>query len=67
MAEKVAVLHRGRAETRPSGNPGIAPSIFRRERCCGGRAVRISHATAVVNGVGGALSKRLEREKARMN
>ncbi len=28
---------------------------------------RISHATALINAVGRALSKRLEREKARMN
>jgi hypothetical protein len=32
-------------------------------RVCG---VRISHTTAVINAVGRALSKRLEREKARM-
>jgi hypothetical protein len=31
------------------------------------RGVRISHTTAVINGVDRALSKRLEREKARMN
>ena len=37
--------------------------IFRRGRCCGLRGVRISHTNAVINAVGRALSKRLEREK----
>jgi len=41
--------------------------IFRRGRCCGVRGLRISHTTAVINAVGRALSKRLEREKARIN
>ena len=41
--------------------------VFRCGRCCGVCGVRISHTTAVINAVGRALSKRLEREKARMN
>jgi hypothetical protein len=47
--------------------PGVDwQCVFRRGRCCGLRGVRISHTTAVINAVGRALSKRLEREKARM-
>ena len=37
--------------------------VFRRGRCCGLSGVRISYTTAVINAVGRALSKRLEREK----
>ena len=66
---KMAVLQRGRAEALvPPGSSDLGTVLFfRRGRCCGARGVRNSRATVAVNAIGRALSKRLEREKARMN